>query len=58
MTSTVLKADVGNSYTFVASGKVRDIFEIDSETLLFIATDRISAYDVILTNVNTTLASC
>jgi phosphoribosylaminoimidazole-succinocarboxamide synthase len=32
----------------IASGKVREIYEIDSETLLFVATDRISAYDVIL----------
>lgn len=34
----------------IASGKVREIYEIDSTTLLFVATDRISAYDVILTN--------
>ena len=32
----------------IASGKVREIYEIDSNTLLFVATDRISAYDVIL----------
>jgi phosphoribosylaminoimidazole-succinocarboxamide synthase len=32
----------------VASGKVREIYEIDPNHLLFIATDRISAYDVIL----------
>ncbi len=32
----------------VASGKVREIYELDSEHLLFVATDRISAYDVIL----------
>lgn len=35
----------------IASGKVREIFEIDEKTLLFVATDRISAYDVILSNV-------
>ena len=34
----------------VASGKVREIFELDANTLLFVATDRISAYDVILAN--------
>ncbi|GAB7324619.1 hypothetical protein MBLNU13_g08506t1 [Cladosporium sp. NU13] len=34
----------------IASGKVREIFEIDDKTLLFVATDRISAYDVILNN--------
>lgn len=32
----------------IASGKVREIFEVDREHLLFVATDRISAYDVIL----------
>ena len=32
----------------LASGKVREIYEIDGKTLLFVATDRISAYDVIL----------
>ncbi|CAN5821612.1 phosphoribosylaminoimidazolesuccinocarboxamide synthase [soil metagenome] len=32
----------------LASGKVREIYEIDPEHLLFVATDRISAYDVIL----------
>ncbi|KAL1301522.1 hypothetical protein AAFC00_005765 [Neodothiora populina] len=34
----------------IASGKVREIYEIDSKTLLFVATDRISAYDVIMKN--------
>ena len=37
----------------VSSGKVREIFEIDASTLLFVATDRISAFDVILENVRT-----
>lgn len=37
----------------LASGKVREIFEIDPQTLLFVATDRISAYDVVLENVRT-----
>jgi phosphoribosylaminoimidazole-succinocarboxamide synthase len=32
----------------IASGKVREIYEVDAERLLFVATDRISAYDVIL----------
>lgn len=34
----------------IASGKVREIYEIDSQSLLFVATDRISAYDVIMKN--------
>lgn len=39
---------------FISSGKVRDLYEIKdgtNEYLLFVATDRISAYDVILNNV-------
>jgi phosphoribosylaminoimidazole-succinocarboxamide synthase len=34
--------------THVASGKVREMYEVDPEHLLLVATDRISAYDVIL----------
>ncbi|MDE0891619.1 MAG: phosphoribosylaminoimidazolesuccinocarboxamide synthase [Planctomycetota bacterium] len=32
----------------IASGKVRDIYEINEEHLLFVTTDRISAFDVIM----------
>jgi phosphoribosylaminoimidazole-succinocarboxamide synthase len=35
----------------IATGKVRDLYEVDSKTLLFVASDRISAYDVIMDNV-------
>lgn len=35
---------------FVSKGKVREIWKLDEERLLFIATDRISAYDVVLAN--------
>lgn len=31
-----------------ASGKVRDVYQLDNETLLFVATDRISAFDYVL----------
>jgi phosphoribosylaminoimidazole-succinocarboxamide synthase len=31
-----------------ASGKVRDVYKLDSERLLFVATDRISAFDYVL----------
>src|SRR5437660_2205491 len=31
-----------------ASGKVRDVYRVDNEHLLFVATDRISAYDYVL----------
>ncbi|HSD49220.1 MAG TPA: phosphoribosylaminoimidazolesuccinocarboxamide synthase, partial [Actinomycetota bacterium] len=33
-----------------AQGKVRDIYEVDDERLLLVATDRISAFDVVLPN--------
>jgi len=31
-------------------GKVRDVYEVDAESLLFVATDRISAFDVVMKN--------
>jgi phosphoribosylaminoimidazole-succinocarboxamide synthase len=34
--------------SFVRSGKVRDLFRIDDERLLLVASDRISAFDVVL----------
>lgn len=37
-----------SDYQHLASGKVREIFSIDNEHLLFVASDRISAYDHIL----------
>jgi phosphoribosylaminoimidazole-succinocarboxamide synthase len=33
---------------FVRSGKVRDLYDLDSERLLLVASDRISAFDVVL----------
>jgi phosphoribosylaminoimidazole-succinocarboxamide synthase len=43
--------------TLVARGKVRDIYAIPGEDdkLLFVASDRISAYDVILDSVSPSL---
>ena len=37
-----------SSYTHIASGKVRDIYDIDDNTLLMVASDRISAFDFAL----------
>jgi phosphoribosylaminoimidazole-succinocarboxamide synthase len=34
--------------TCVHSGKVRDIYALDAERLLFVATDRVSAFDVVM----------
>jgi phosphoribosylaminoimidazole-succinocarboxamide synthase len=38
------------SLDLVTRGKVRDIYRVDSKRLLIIATDRISAFDVVLPN--------
>jgi phosphoribosylaminoimidazole-succinocarboxamide synthase len=37
-----------NSLQLVARGKVRDIYRVDARRLLILATDRISAFDVVL----------
>jgi hypothetical protein len=37
--------------TLISKGKVRDIYSISPDCLLFVASDRISAYDVVLKNV-------
>lgn len=47
VTSTTL-----TTFPKIAEGKVRDLYEVDSKTLLFVASDRISAYDVIMENVH------
>ncbi|KAK3363395.1 putative phosphoribosylaminoimidazole-succinocarboxamide synthase [Lasiosphaeria hispida] len=50
MASPVVTSIELSSLPKLTSGKVRDLFEIGSKTLLFATTDRISAYDVIMTN--------
>ena len=37
-----------SSLEHIASGKVRDIYRIDNERLLFVASDRLSAFDVVM----------
>jgi len=37
-----------NELELYASGKVRDLYRVDNEHLLFVATDRISAFDYVL----------
>src|SRR3954452_17726986 len=49
--STVSKPSRRSPYmpeTHIASGKVRDIYAIDDERLLLVASDRISTFDVVL----------
>ncbi|KAK1758610.1 putative phosphoribosylaminoimidazole-succinocarboxamide synthase [Echria macrotheca] len=50
MPSPVVTSIELSSLRKLASGKVRDLYEIDDKTLLFVTTDRISAYDVIMAN--------
>ncbi|OLL26194.1 Phosphoribosylaminoimidazole-succinocarboxamide synthase [Neolecta irregularis DAH-3] len=38
------------AYPLLARGKVRDIYKVDDDTLLLVATDRISAYDIVMRN--------
>lgn len=35
----------------IARGKVRDVYSLSDFSLLFVATDRISAYDAVMKNV-------
>src|ERR1700748_3337348 len=38
-------------YQHLASGKVRELYRVDDDHLLFVATDRISAFDYVLDSV-------
>ena len=40
MQQALIKTDLKGQLPFIASGKVREIYEIDKSTLLFVATDR------------------
>jgi len=44
--------DLSQYLPLLARGKVRELYEVDADTLLFVASDRISAYDVIMKNVS------
>ena len=44
--------------THIASGKVREIYAIDTERLLMVASDRISTFDVVLPTPKIGRASC
>ncbi len=49
MATTLVKTDYKfPNQTSVYHGKVRDVYDIDNELLVMVATDRISAFDVIL----------
>lgn len=46
----LLSAGQLSGLTRIYSGKVRDCYEVDANTLLVVATDRISAFDVVMLN--------
>ncbi|KAL9126115.1 MAG: hypothetical protein Q9217_004789 [Psora testacea] len=48
--SGVAHTNLAEHLPLVASGKVREVYELSMSTLLFVATDRISAYDVVMKN--------
>jgi len=47
--TTLLTTDIP-AVSLINRGKVRDVYRIDASRLLFIATDRISAFDVVMPN--------
>lgn len=49
----VTKTDLDKHLKLIATGKVREIYEIDADTLLFVATDRISGAPYVLTLLKT-----
>ena len=51
MSEALTNIDLQGALPLIAQGKVRNLYDVDDKTLLFVATDRISAYDVIMENV-------
>jgi phosphoribosylaminoimidazole-succinocarboxamide synthase len=45
--TTVTSTDLAGKYKLISRGKVRDLYEISRDTILFVATDRVSAFDVV-----------
>lgn len=50
MSAAVTTTDLKGTLPLLARGKVRDLYTVSDDSLLFVATDRISAYDVIMEN--------
>jgi phosphoribosylaminoimidazole-succinocarboxamide synthase len=43
-----MSADVASPAGFIGAGKVRDLYSVDHDRILLVASDRISAFDVVL----------
>ncbi|BDD63315.1 hypothetical protein MAP00_008224 [Monascus purpureus] len=50
LAEALITTDLRGALPLVARGKVRDLYEVDDKTLLIVATDRISAFDVVMEN--------
>ena len=48
MSSSELLIDTDLDFPLLSRGKVRDVYEIGPDQLLLVATDRISAFDVVM----------
>ncbi|KAL8769775.1 MAG: hypothetical protein Q9209_004391 [Squamulea sp. 1 TL-2023] len=46
----LLTSNLRSVMPLIQKGKVRDVYEVDNKTLLFVTTDRVSAFDVVLVN--------
>jgi phosphoribosylaminoimidazole-succinocarboxamide synthase len=49
MKNTLFQSDI-HSLTLLNRGKVRDIYDVDEKRLLIVTTDRLSAFDVVMTD--------
>ncbi|MEM7392440.1 MAG: phosphoribosylaminoimidazolesuccinocarboxamide synthase [Verrucomicrobiota bacterium] len=49
MTTALTKSECPD-LTLLGRGKVRDLYDIDDDHLLFVASDRVSAFDVVMSN--------
>ncbi|MCB1609811.1 MAG: hypothetical protein KDI71_22860, partial [Xanthomonadales bacterium] len=47
-TMDIASSEFSTGLVLLHRGKVRDVYEIDSQRLLMVATDRLSAFDVVL----------
>lgn len=51
-TMALTQTNLEETLPLIARGKVRDVYSLSDNSLLFVATDRISAYDVVMKNVS------
>jgi hypothetical protein len=47
MAEVLTSTDLSHYFKLLSRGKVRDLYEVNDETVLFVATDRVSAFDVV-----------